>query len=68
MGRLCRNIGTRPHRRVPYISIKLKGVDLNDWTLVGGIRLSLQGFNAESLMNVVFAEKVLEKAVCHKRV
>ncbi len=54
------------HRGV--ISIKSEGVDLNNCTLVGSIRLSLQGFNAESLPNVVFAIKVLERRVRHKRV
>jgi hypothetical protein len=46
---------------------QMEGVDLHNWTLVWDIRLSLQGFNVESLMNVIFAEKVLEKGVHHKR-
>jgi hypothetical protein len=50
------------------ISIILEGFCLKDWTLVGGIILSLQEFNAESLMTVVLAIKVLEKGVHHKRV
>jgi hypothetical protein len=51
-----------------HISVKSEGVDLNDWTLIGSIRLSLQGFNAESLPNAIFAIKVLERGVHHKRV
>ena len=53
------------HRHV--ISIKLGAVALNDLTLVGGISLSLQGFNTESLLTVGFAIKVLEKGVRHNR-
>ena len=34
---------------------------------VGGIRLSLQGFNTKSLLTVVFAIQVLEKGVRHNR-
>ncbi len=51
------------YHRVSYgMSIKLEGFDLNDWTLVGSIRLSLHRLNAKSLPNVVFAVKVvLEK-------
>ena len=49
------------------ISIKLGAVALNDLTLVGGISLSLQGFNTESLLTVGFAIKVLEKGVRHNR-
>jgi hypothetical protein len=56
------------HRGVISISIKLEGADLIDWTLIGSIRLSQQGFNAESLTDVVFAIKMLERGVHHKRV
>ncbi len=49
------------------ISIKSEGVGLNDWTLVGGIRLSLQGFNTVSLMTADFAIKVFKKGVRHNR-
>ena len=53
------------HRHV--ISIKLEAVGLNGWALIGGIRLSLQGFNAESPLTIGFAINMLEKEVRHNR-
>ncbi len=49
------------------ISIKSEGVGLNGWTLVGGIRLSLQGLNTKSPWTVGFAIQVLEGGVHHNR-
>ncbi len=39
----------------------MEGVVLKAWALVGGIRLSLQGFNAKSLMTIIFAKKSVGK-------
>jgi hypothetical protein len=50
---------------VCHISIKSEGAALQDWILVGGIRMSYKRFNADSLRTVISPKKVLEMGVLH---
>jgi hypothetical protein len=54
-GTLSPNIG------VSHINLIGSGGSRDDWTLVGGIRLSCRLFNNQSLMNVTFAKKSVKK-------